>query len=54
MGGEDAGVSTGGGADVKVELDVLLQSEALSVVTAGEDGLTMLLLVVTGNTNMDQ
>lgn len=49
---EDAGVSTGGGADVQVELDVFLQSEALSVVTPGKDGFVVLLFVVTGDTNV--
>lgn len=49
---EDAGVSTGGGADVQVELDVFLQSEALSVVTSGEDGSVVVLLVVTRVTNV--
>lgn len=47
---EDAGVSTGGGADVQVELDVFLQPEAVSVVTPGEDGVLLLLLLVTGDT----
>ena len=46
---EDASVSTGGRADVQVELDVLLQSEALPVVTLGEDGLVVVLFVVTGD-----
>lgn len=49
---EDAGISTGGGADVQVKLDILLQSEALSVVTSGEDGFMVLLLMVTGDTNV--
>lgn len=31
-----------------MELDVILQSEALSVVTSGEDGSVVVLLVVTG------
>lgn len=48
---EDAGVSAGRGADVQVELDVLLQSEALFVFTPGEDGFVVLLLVVTADTN---
>lgn len=46
MRGEDAGVSAGRGADVQVELDVLLQSEALLVFTPGEDGFVVLLRVV--------
>lgn len=49
---EDAGVSTGGGADVQVELDVFLQSEALSAVTPGKDGFMVLIFLVTGDTNM--
>lgn len=49
---EDAGVSAWGGADVQVKLDVFLQSEALSVVTPGKDGFVLLLLVVTGDTNV--
>lgn len=49
---EDAGVSTGGGADVQVELDVFLQSEALSAVTPGKDGFVVLIFLVTGDTNM--
>lgn len=49
---EDAGVAAGGGADVQMELDVLLQPEALSVVTPREDGFAVLLLVVTGDTNV--
>lgn len=48
---EDAGISTGGGADVQVKLDVVLQSETLSVVTPGKDGFVVLLLLVTGDTN---
>lgn len=50
MRGEDASVSTRGRADVQVELHVLLQSEALYAVTPDEDGLLLLLLVVTGDT----
>lgn len=49
---EDAGVSAGRRADVQVELDVLLQPEALSVVTPGEDGFVVLLFLVTGDANM--
>lgn len=49
---EDAGVAAGGGADVQMELDVLLQPEALSVVTPHEDGFAVLLLMVTGDTNV--
>lgn len=49
---EDAGVTAGGGADVQMELDVLLQPEALSVVTPHEDGFAVLLLMVTGYTNV--
>lgn len=44
---EDAGVSAGGGADVQVKLDVFLQSETLSVVTPGKNGLAVLLFMVT-------
>lgn len=51
---EDAGVSTGGGADVQVELDVFLQHEALSVVTPGKDGSLLLLFLVTGDTIENQ
>lgn len=48
---EDAGVSTGGGADVQVKLDIFLQSETLPVVTPGKDGFVVLLLLFTGDTN---
>lgn len=49
---EDPGISTGGGTDVQVELDVFLQFEALSVVTPGKDGFVVLLFVVTRDTNV--
>lgn len=52
MGREDAGVSTGRGADVQVELDIFLQFEALSVVTPDEDRFVVLLFMVTGNIMM--
>lgn len=44
---EDAGISAGGGADVQVKLDIFLQSETLSVVTPGKNGLVVLLFMVT-------
>lgn len=49
---EDAGVSAGGGADIQMKLDVFLQSEALSVVAPRKDGFAVLLVVVTGDTNV--
>lgn len=50
---EDAGVSTGGGTDVQVELDVFFQSEALSVVTPGKYGFLLLLFVVTADPDVN-
>lgn len=51
---KDAGISTGRGADVQVELDILLQSEASSGVAPGEDGLLVLLFVVTEDAHGDE
>lgn len=51
---EDAGIPTGRSADVQVELDILLQSEALSVITPDEDGFLVLLFCVTEDTNGDK
>lgn len=45
MGGEDAGVTAGRGADVEVELHVVLQPVAV-LVASGEDALLLLLFVV--------
>lgn len=51
---EDASISTGRRADVQVELDVVLQPEASSVFTPDEDGLLMLLTIVTEDINADK
>lgn len=48
---KDAGVATGGGADVQVELDIFIQSETLFVITAAEDRFVMILFIGTKDSN---
>lgn len=47
VGGEDAGVPTGGGADVEVELNFVLQPEAPPMLTSSEDGLLVVVFILT-------